>query len=133
MTAIITFLMVFLVQNTQNREARALHLKLDELIRVIKARKLLMNFEELSDKEAAEASPKTFRSRWRKQKAEGLLSVEVEDRLKDLSNIENLVRAETKDHRDDIGSLSPGRRLEGVACQQDSSVFIDELAFPAIA
>src|ERR1051326_7391965 len=35
-TTIITFLMVFLIQNTQNRDARAIHLKLDELIRVSK-------------------------------------------------------------------------------------------------
>ncbi|GAB4212055.1 MAG: hypothetical protein OHK0022_47390 [Roseiflexaceae bacterium] len=35
-TTIITFLMVFLIQNTQNRDARAIHLKLDELIRSVK-------------------------------------------------------------------------------------------------
>lgn len=52
-TTIITFLMVFLIQNTQNRDARAIHLKLDELIRVSKARDLFMNLEELSDKELA--------------------------------------------------------------------------------
>ena len=34
-TTIITFLMVFLIQNTQNRDARAIHLKLDELIRAV--------------------------------------------------------------------------------------------------
>ncbi len=52
-TTIITFLMVFLIQNTQNRDARAIHLKLDELIRVSKGRNLFMNLEELSDKELA--------------------------------------------------------------------------------
>jgi len=52
-TTIITFLMVFLIQNTQNRDARAIHLKLDELIRVGNARDLFMNLEELSDKELA--------------------------------------------------------------------------------
>jgi low affinity Fe/Cu permease len=46
--------MVFLIQNTQNRDARAIHLKLDELIRVSKARDLFMNLEELSDKELAD-------------------------------------------------------------------------------
>src|SRR5438132_144668 len=34
-TTIVTFLMVFLIQNTQNRDARAIHLKLDELIRAV--------------------------------------------------------------------------------------------------
>jgi low affinity Fe/Cu permease len=55
-TTIITFLMVFLIQNTQNRDARAIHLKLDELIRVSKGRNLFMNLEELSDKELADLS-----------------------------------------------------------------------------
>jgi low affinity Fe/Cu permease len=49
-TTIITFLMVFLVQNTQNRDARALHLKLDELLRASRnARTGLVNLESLSD------------------------------------------------------------------------------------
>lgn len=49
-TTIITFLMVFLIQNTQNRDARALHLKLDELIRADKhARNQMIDLEELSD------------------------------------------------------------------------------------
>jgi low affinity Fe/Cu permease len=51
-TTIITFLMVFLIQNTQNRDAKAIHLKLDELIRSLKgARNGLINLEELSDEE----------------------------------------------------------------------------------
>jgi low affinity Fe/Cu permease len=51
-TTIITFLMVFLIQNTQNRDAKAIHLKLDELIRSIKgARNRLVNLEEWSDGE----------------------------------------------------------------------------------
>jgi low affinity Fe/Cu permease len=51
-TTIITFLMVFLIQNTQNRDARAINLKLDELIRAIdKARDQMMNIEKLSDVE----------------------------------------------------------------------------------
>src|SRR5436190_22194693 len=51
-TTIITFLMVFLIQNTQNRDAKAIHLKLDELIRGVKgARTGMINLEELSDKE----------------------------------------------------------------------------------
>jgi low affinity Fe/Cu permease len=64
-TTIITFLMVFLIQNTQNRDARAIHLKLDELIRVGKARNLFMNLEELSDKELAELADNLARMRER--------------------------------------------------------------------
>ncbi len=51
-TTIITFLTVFLIQNTQNRDARAIHLKLDELIRSIKAaRNSIIDLEDLSDEE----------------------------------------------------------------------------------
>lgn len=51
-TTIITFLMVFLIQNTQNRDAKATHLKLDELIRSHKgARNLMIDLEDLSDEE----------------------------------------------------------------------------------
>jgi low affinity Fe/Cu permease len=51
-TTIVTFLMVFLIQNTQNRDAVAIHLKLDELIRALKgARNRLVDLEELSDEE----------------------------------------------------------------------------------
>jgi low affinity Fe/Cu permease len=49
-TTVVTFLMVFLIQNTQNRDAKAVHLKLDELIRALKgARNQLVDLEELSD------------------------------------------------------------------------------------
>jgi low affinity Fe/Cu permease len=51
-TTIVTFLMVFLIQNTQNRDAKAMHLKLDELIRAIQgARNRLVDLEKLSDEE----------------------------------------------------------------------------------
>ncbi|MDQ6760932.1 MAG: low affinity iron permease family protein [Acidobacteriota bacterium] len=51
-TTIITFLMVFLIQNTQNRDARVIHMKLDELIRAIgAARTELVQMEKLSDEE----------------------------------------------------------------------------------
>ena len=51
-TTIVTFLMVFLIQNTQNRDAKAVHLKLDELIRALKdARNELVDLENLSDKD----------------------------------------------------------------------------------
>jgi low affinity Fe/Cu permease len=51
-TTIVTFLMVFLIQNTQNRDARAMNLKLNELIESIKsARNEMIDIEHLSDKE----------------------------------------------------------------------------------
>jgi low affinity Fe/Cu permease len=51
-TTIITFLMVFLIQNSQNRDTEALQLKLDELIRANKdARNTLLNLEELDEAE----------------------------------------------------------------------------------
>jgi low affinity Fe/Cu permease len=50
-SSIVTFLMVFLIQNAQNRESTALQLKLDELIRVTEARNKLMGIEQLSDDE----------------------------------------------------------------------------------
>ena len=51
-TTIVTFLMVFLIQNTQNRDMTALHLKLDELIRVSEsARNKLLDLEDLTEEE----------------------------------------------------------------------------------
>jgi len=51
-TTIVTFLMVFLIQNTQNRDSKAVNLKLDEVIRAVKgARNQLINLEGLSDED----------------------------------------------------------------------------------
>jgi low affinity Fe/Cu permease len=50
-TTIVTFLMVFVIQNTQNRDTAAMHIKIDELIRVTqKARNVLLDLEEVDDK-----------------------------------------------------------------------------------
>jgi low affinity Fe/Cu permease len=54
-TTIVTFLMVFLIQNTQNRDSEAIHVKLDELIRAVKgARNRLMDLEDLDERELTE-------------------------------------------------------------------------------
>ena len=51
-TTIVTFLMVFLIQNTQNRDAKVMHLKLDELIRAVKeARNELIDLKDMSEEE----------------------------------------------------------------------------------
>lgn len=51
-TSVVTFLMVFLIQNTQNRDAKAIQLKLDELLRGVEgARTDLVNLEALSDED----------------------------------------------------------------------------------
>lgn len=56
-TTIVTFLVVFLIQNTQNRDARAIHLKLDEIIRSIHhAHNEMIDIEKLSDEELEELS-----------------------------------------------------------------------------
>lgn len=55
LTTIITFLMVFVLQNTQNRDSQAIHVKLDELLRAVaKARTSLVDVEELPDEELQE-------------------------------------------------------------------------------
>jgi low affinity Fe/Cu permease len=61
-TTVITFLMVFLIQNTQNRDAKAVHLKLDELLKAMKgARTELVDLEDMSDREI-EALQEEFRA-----------------------------------------------------------------------
>jgi low affinity Fe/Cu permease len=60
-TTIVTFLMVFLIQNTQNRDTAAIQIKLDELIRVTNGHNALMDLEELEDVELEE-----FRRKYQK-------------------------------------------------------------------
>ncbi|MFK2904005.1 low affinity iron permease family protein [Dyella ginsengisoli] len=59
-TTIITFLMVFLIQNTQNRDSAAVQIKLDELIRISEARNALLSIEDL-DADALEAIRRQYR------------------------------------------------------------------------
>jgi low affinity Fe/Cu permease len=63
-TTIVTFLMVFLIQNTQNRDAHAMHLKLDELIRANKhARNSLLGLESMGDAELEAMRDKVVQAR----------------------------------------------------------------------
>jgi low affinity Fe/Cu permease len=68
-TTVVTFLMVFLIQNTQNRDARAIHLKLDELIRGLQgARNHLVDLESMTDAELDELQREFQRLRWRAER-----------------------------------------------------------------
>ncbi|SAL64221.1 Low affinity iron permease [Caballeronia terrestris] len=74
-TTIVTFLMVFLIQNTQNRDTAAMQIKLDELIRAVdKAHNALLDLEELDEKDLAR-----FRERYEK------LARDARDDLRDAS------------------------------------------------
>jgi len=67
-TTIVTFLMVFLIQNTQNRDAKTFHLKLDELIHAIKgARNQMIDLEDMTDEELAEIKKEFQRISGRRQ------------------------------------------------------------------
>ena len=78
-TTVITFLMVFLIQNTQNRDAKAVHLKLDELIRAIKdARDELVDLEDLSDEELQKLEAQFRRMRQRAENDDGSPSRHVD-------------------------------------------------------
>jgi low affinity Fe/Cu permease len=76
-TTIITFLMVFLIQNTQNRDAKAIHLKLDELLRAVQgARTSMVDLEELSDEELKKLQEQF--QRLREQHSERLVADHIE-------------------------------------------------------
>ena len=70
-TTVVTFLMVFLIQNTQNRDTAAIQVKLDELIRVSRGHNALMDLEELDDRDL-----ETFRRKYEKMAAAARRSIE---------------------------------------------------------
>jgi low affinity Fe/Cu permease len=77
-TTVITFLIVFLIQNTQNRDARALHLKLDEVIRAIHgAHNEMINIEKLSDGELDQLTKRyeRFSEEWKRRHRRGQSSI----------------------------------------------------------
>jgi low affinity Fe/Cu permease len=72
-TTIVTFLMVFLIQNTQNRDSEAMHVKMDELIRALEgAHNALLDLEELDDR-----TLDTIRARYRKLAAKAREDIEA--------------------------------------------------------
>jgi low affinity Fe/Cu permease len=68
-TTVVTFLMVFLIQATQNRDAKAIHLKLDELIRSSQARNVFADLEDASEDEIA-----AFQAEFQKLRTQGMQS-----------------------------------------------------------
>jgi low affinity Fe/Cu permease len=77
-TTIITFLMVFLIQNTQNRDTEAMHIKLDELILVTRmANNELLNLEELEEAELDKLRQR-YEDMARKAKAERIRKLKKE-------------------------------------------------------
>jgi low affinity Fe/Cu permease len=66
-TTVVTFLMVFLIQSTQNRDSKAVHLKLDELIRSSKARNVFAGLENATEDELL-----AFGEEFRKLRENGL-------------------------------------------------------------
>ena len=73
-TTVITFLMVFLIQNTQNRDTAAIQIKLDELIRVSVAHNALMDLEELEESELEQ-----FRKKYQKLAAAARKKIKAGD------------------------------------------------------
>ena len=92
-TTIVTFLMVFLIQATQNRDSREIHLKLDELLRAIsKARTGLADLDDLSDEEL-DGLLKDFHSARKKKGLPKLVEEEIAD--------EGAAERESEDDGDD--------------------------------
>jgi low affinity Fe/Cu permease len=88
-TTIVTFLMVFLIQNTQNRDATAIHLKLDELLRAVKeARPALIDLEDCTDEELAQ-----FKREFERLRRQGQLAVSLAGDDEDATSGDTEVRA----------------------------------------
>lgn len=89
-TTIGTFLMVFLIQNTQNRDGKAVQLKLDELIRATRARDAFVDLEELNDEELDQLDQE-FRKLHEKQASSDVMkklhkNIQAEHNLRKSSN-----------------------------------------------
>ena len=81
-TTIVTFLMVFLIQATQNRDSRALHLKMDELIRATKtARNVFADLESATDDEL-----RRFQAEFKRLREKGLVEVDAAARASEAIN-----------------------------------------------
>ena len=96
-TTIVTFLMVFLIQNTQNRDARAMHLKLDELLRAVQgARTRLVDLEECTDEELNELQ-EAFRRLRRREEANGAADADPPELAESPSSEDSASAARTEE------------------------------------
>jgi low affinity Fe/Cu permease len=94
-TTIVTFLMVFLIQNTQNRDSTAMHLKLDEIIRAIDgAHNTLMNLEDLEDKDL-----QAIQERYKALAAKAQTALDEEDLEEAAEHIERLTERKAEERR----------------------------------
>jgi low affinity Fe/Cu permease len=92
-TTVVTFLMVFLIQNTQNRDATAVHLKLDELIRAVaEARTGMVDLEDLSDQELEKLHEEFKRLRERKRLEEERFKETGADRRSEGRRVDDRIR-----------------------------------------
>jgi len=83
-TTILTFLMVFVIQNSQNRDGMAAQIKLDEIIRAIRgARNSMINLEDLSDEELAELQIRFSKLAMRARHGDQPLSKVVEEEIEE--------------------------------------------------
>lgn len=99
-TTVITFLMVFLIQNTQNRDARAIHLKLDELIRAnATARNRLIDLEDLSDQELDILHNEFFKIQKQTEANIQRLRAHREKKKKSKAQKEEIIYAPSNDHQ----------------------------------
>jgi low affinity Fe/Cu permease len=104
-TTIVTFLMVFMIQSTQNRDARAIHLKLDELIRAKHgARNIMVDLENCTDSELAEVEAEFRRIKSKASRAKGeadrLGHEGLEDDLQQIEKHAEEAERTVKDTRD---------------------------------
>lgn len=93
-TTIVTFLMVFLIQNTQNRDSRAIHIKLDELLKSGKgARTSLVNIEELPDEilDDLQNEFKAIQAKYIKRLEKNQVQTTNTDHLRHIKNVVSFV------------------------------------------
>jgi low affinity Fe/Cu permease len=94
-TTIVTFLMVFLIQNSQNRDGAAIQVKLDELIRVSKVRNSFVGIEHLTDEELEELRTKC-ESRARAAPAAGRAQTRITDSRPERRNAKSSAASKSK-------------------------------------